>query len=48
MDSLMKFIVTMSSDTTVRVYKNRNLKSQLQYFHKFVSIESCVITDIDT
>lgn len=27
MDSLLKFIVTMSSDTTVRVYKNRKLKS---------------------
>jgi len=35
-DPLMKYIVTMSSDGTIRGYKNRKLKTQLQFFHKFV------------
>ena len=34
-DPLTKYIVTMSSDSTVRGYKNRKLKSNLQFFHKF-------------
>jgi len=34
-DPLMKYIVTMSSDSTVRGYKNRKLKTNLQFFHKF-------------
>jgi len=34
-DPLMKYIVTMSSDGTIRGYKNRKLKTQLQFFHKF-------------
>jgi len=38
MDPLLKYIVTMSSDSTVRGYKNRKLKTQIQFFHKFVSI----------
>lgn len=29
LDPLMKYIVTMSSDSTVRVYKNRKLKQSL-------------------
>jgi len=37
-DPLMKYIVTMSSDSTIRGYKNRKLKTQLQFFHKFVII----------
>lgn len=36
-DPLMKYIVTMSADSTVRGYKNRKLKTQTQFFHKFVS-----------
>eukprot|EP00347_Sterkiella_histriomuscorum_P016639 403352417 len=35
MDPLMRYIVTMSSDSSVRGYKNRKLKTQLQFFHKF-------------
>ena len=36
-DPFFKFIASQSSDSTVRVYKNRKLKSQVQFFHKFVS-----------
>lgn len=31
----MKLVATASSDATVRIYKNRKLKNQLQFFHKF-------------
>lgn len=31
----MKLIATASSDATVRIYKNRKLKNQQQFFHKF-------------
>jgi WD40 repeat protein len=34
-DPLMKYIITMSADSTVRGYKNRKLKTQTQFFHKF-------------
>lgn len=34
-DPLLKYIVTMSSDATVRGYKNRRLKTSVQFFHKF-------------
>ena len=37
MDPFLKYIITMSSDSTVRGYKNRKLKTQIQFFHKFVS-----------
>ena len=44
MDPMMKYIITMSSDSTIRGYKNRKLKTQLQFFHKFVNIFSfCII-----
>ena len=36
-DPFFKFIASQSSDSTVRVYKNRKLKNQTQFFHKFVS-----------
>lgn len=36
-DPFFKFIASQSSDSTVRVYKNRKLKNQVQFFHKFVS-----------
>ena len=36
-DPTLKYIITMSADSTVRGYKNRKLKTQLQFFHKFVS-----------
>ena len=35
MHPLLKMIVTASSDATVRIYKNRKLKNQQQFFHKF-------------
>lgn len=31
----LKMIATASSDATVRIYKNRKLKNQQQFFHKF-------------
>ena len=31
----LKYVATASSDATVRIYKNRKLKSQQQFFHKF-------------
>ena len=31
----LKYIVSASSDATVRVYKNRKLKNQIQFFPKF-------------
>ena len=31
----MKLIATASSDATVRIYKNRQLKSQQQFYHKY-------------
>lgn len=34
-DPLMRYLVTMSSDSSVRGHKNRKLKTQLQFFHKF-------------
>jgi chromatin assembly factor 1 subunit B len=34
-DPFFKFIASQSSDSTVRVYKNRKLKNQVQFFHKF-------------
>lgn len=34
---MMKYIISMSSDSTIRGYKNRKLKTQLQFFHKFVN-----------
>jgi len=42
-DPLMKFIVSMSADCTIRVYKNRKLKQTLQFFHKYVSQFSIII-----
>ena len=36
-DPFFKFIASQSSDSTVRVYKNRKLKNQVQFFSKFVS-----------
>lgn len=45
LDPLMKYIVTMSSDSTVRGYKNRKLKTQLQFFHKFVSLSRVYLKD---
>ena len=36
-DPFFKFIASQSSDSTVRIYKNRKLKNQVQFFHKFVS-----------
>ena len=39
-DPFMKFVASQSSDSTVRIYKNRKLKNQTQFFHKFVSIIS--------
>ena len=35
MHPLLKMIATASSDATVRIYKNRKLKNQQQFFHKF-------------
>jgi chromatin assembly factor 1 subunit B len=35
MHPLLKMVATASSDATVRIYKNRKLKNQLQFFHKF-------------
>jgi chromatin assembly factor 1 subunit B len=35
MHPLMKTIVTASSDATVRIYKNRKLKNQVQFYHKY-------------
>lgn len=35
MHPCMKLISTASSDATVRIYKNRKLKTQQQFFHKF-------------
>jgi WD40 repeat protein len=35
LDPLTKYLITMSSDATVRGYKNRKLKTNLQFFHKF-------------
>ena len=32
---LLKMVATASSDATVRIYKNRKLKNQQQFFHKF-------------
>jgi len=31
----LKLIATASSDATVRIYKNRKMKNQQQFFHKF-------------
>lgn len=44
-DPTLKYIVTMSSDSTVRGYKNRKLKTQIQFYHKFVRIlcYSCIL-----
>ena len=36
-DPFFKFVASQSSDSTVRIYKNRKLKNQTQFFHKFVS-----------
>ena len=36
-DPFFKLIASQSSDSTVRIYKNRKLKNQTQFFHKFVS-----------
>ena len=38
MDPFMKYVASMGSDSMLRIYKNRKLKSQLQYFHKYVFI----------
>jgi hypothetical protein len=35
MHPFVKYIASASSDATMRVYKNRKLKNQLQFFHKF-------------
>lgn len=32
----MKLVATASSDATVRIYQNRKLKQQLQFYHKYV------------
>ena len=32
---LMKMVASSSSDATVRIYKNRKLKSKVEFFHKF-------------
>jgi WD40 repeat protein len=44
-DPLMKYIITMSSDSTIRGYKNRKLKTQTQFYHKFVSITYFIVAD---
>ena len=31
----LKLVATASSDATIRIYKNRKLKNQQQFFHKF-------------
>jgi chromatin assembly factor 1 subunit B len=43
MDPFMKYIVSASSDSTVRIYKNRKLKSQVQFFHKYVRLSSLLL-----
>jgi chromatin assembly factor 1 subunit B len=35
MHPFVKYIASASSDATMRIYKNRKLKNQLQFFHKF-------------
>jgi hypothetical protein len=43
MDPFMKYIVSASSDSTVRIYKNRKLKSQVQFFHKYVRFSLFIV-----
>ena len=33
-DPFMKYIASQSSDSTVRIYKNRKMKKETQFFHK--------------
>lgn len=41
-DPFLKYIASQSSDSTVRIYKNRKLKNSVQFYHKHVSLPVCI------
>ena len=39
----MKYFVSMSADSTVKVFKNRKLKNALNYYQKLVFIAGFIL-----